>query len=187
MNKISRKLLPALVAGGVFAGLSLIAPGVVATGLAVAGGVLLAFGALALVATLTITRTAKRVLTQYPHLQRLGHRFDRRYEAARVTAVDEDANGRLTLQVAWQQQYTTELDEQGVPDGSSSDGPGVLTWLIPSQPPSTLQRDMLMDLPYREITLLEQGRIMPQGAVVLTRELVADNGTVVQATAPVLA
>lgn len=181
-----RVITPAVLGVGALVAVALLAPGLVAVSVAVAAGILLAFTIVGVGAAVMVRRASRRVLSQYPHLQRLGRRFDRRFDNARVTSVDEDVAGQLTLQLAWQQQYTTELDDQGVPEGSSSEGPGALSWFIPAQPETSLHRAMLMDLPYRDVTLVEQGRILPQGPVVVTRELIADNGIVVQATAPVL-
>jgi hypothetical protein len=157
------------------------APAAVMLTLAIASGLVLGVAALALIASRVVRRAASNALEQYPHLRRLSHRFERRFADVRVTAVAEAASGQLTIQLAWQDQHTIELDDGGVPDGSSSDGPGMLSWSVPIRPDASLERALVLDLPAHRVTLVEQGLILPRGHVVTSRELIADNGLVLQA------
>lgn len=174
MSRLRRFALPVLP---VLAGCALLAlaPALAALAVTVALGVLLAVSALGLAALVLLRRTVRR----HPHLSRLGHRFERRYERPRVVEVEEGSGG-LLVRLEWDGDNVFEVDAAGVPAGTSSGGPGGVVWHVPVRPLSLGELDLLAGLSATSIELVEEGTVLPQGPVALTRRLSSDSGVVLQ-------
>jgi hypothetical protein len=153
--------------------------GVLVLSMAVAVGVVVAFGVLGAVGALMVRRATRNLLQSQPHLQRLGHRYETTHDGVQVHGVERAPSGDLAMSLSWQSRHHIELDGEGVPLSVTDEGPGSTAWTLSGQQlPGDEELRVLQDLVGSELSLVEHGLVDVTGPRTTRRVLTSTNGVV---------